>query len=59
MLDKDYSMGGVLVIGDDNASNIKSSMKNQSCNTEKFHAYLAFLIEFGYDGHPAVNKCFQ
>ena len=42
-------MGGVLVLGDDDLSTIKSSMKNWSWNIEKCHAYLASLIEFGYD----------
>ena len=50
-------MGGFLVLGDDDVSNIKSSTKNQPQNIEKFHAYLAYLIEFGYDLaiQPSMN----
>ncbi len=57
MLDKDSRMGGALVLGDEHVSNIKSSMKNQPCNIEKFHAYLAYLIELGYylAFQPSIN----
>ena len=58
-------MGGVPVLGDDDVSNIKSSMKNQSWRIEKFHAYLAYLIEFSYDlaiqlsMNVSSNPCFE
>lgn len=49
VLEKDYSMGWVLVLGNNNATNVKSSLKNQTQNIENFHAYLAYLTEFSYD----------
>ncbi len=50
-------MGGILVLGDDDVSNFNSSMKNQPWNIEKFHAYLAYLFEFGFDLaiQPSMN----
>ena len=51
-------MGEVLVLGDDDVSNIKSSMKNQPQNIEKFHAYIAYLIEFVNDLTIQPSKCF-
>ena len=48
MLDNDYSIGGVLVLSDDDASKIKSSMKNQPRNIGNLYAYLSNGIEFGY-----------
>ncbi len=47
MLDKDYSIAKLLVTGHEDVLNIKSSMKNQSHDIEKFLSYLAYLIEFG------------
>ncbi len=47
MLDKDYSIAKLLVTGHEDVLSIKSSMKNQSHDIEKFLSYLAYLIEFG------------
>ena len=57
MLDNAYIMRGVLVLGDDDASNNKSSMKNQPSNIENLYAYLPDVIEFGYDLaiQPSMN----
>ena len=47
--DKSYDEGGILVMNDNEKQQIKSSMKQTKNVIAKFHAYLAYLMEFGYD----------
>jgi hypothetical protein len=54
---KNYHNGGILVIDDNNINCIKSSMPRIPVELHKFHTYLAYLMEFGYDLsiRPSVN----
>jgi hypothetical protein len=56
-LDKSNCNEGVLIMSNADAENIKKSISNQPCIIEKFHAYLAYLMELGYDLsiQPSVN----
>ena len=44
---KTYNGGGILVI--DDAAQIKSSLRQITSDLKKFHSYLAYLMELGYD----------
>ena len=45
------------MLNNDAISYIQPSMKQQPCHLLKFHAYLAYLFELGYDVaiHPSMN----
>jgi hypothetical protein len=46
---KTYNGGGILIIDDDDAAQIKSSLRRITSDLKKFHSYLAYLMELGYD----------
>ncbi len=56
-VDKGHNNGGILMLNNDDIKNIQSSMKQQPRHLLKFHAYLAYLFELGYDVaiQPSMN----
>jgi hypothetical protein len=56
-LSKNYHSGGILVMDNDDINRIKSSIARIPVELHKFHTYLAYLMEFGYDLsiRPSVN----
>ena len=38
-----------MIMNETDISNIESSMKQCHRNIQKYHAYLSYLMEFGYD----------
>ena len=54
---KNCHNGGILVMDNDDINRIKSSMPRIPVELHKFHTYLAYLMEFGYDLaiRPSVN----
>ena len=48
-LDKCFKDGGVMIMNDSEKTNIESRMKNESNSLKKYHAFLSYLMEFGYD----------
>lgn len=49
LLDKCYQNGGFMIMNELDKDRIKSSMKHVPRNLTKFHEYLSYLIELGYD----------
>ncbi len=56
-VDKGHNNGGVLVLSNKDIKCIQSSMKQQPRHLLKFHAYIAYLFELGYDVviQPSMN----
>lgn len=48
-LDKCFNNGGVLIMNEVDKRNIESRMKNETNLLNKYHAFLSYLMEFGYD----------
>lgn len=48
-VDKNYSEGGVLILNEADKEKIRSSMRQNPNILQKFHSFLAYQIEFGYD----------
>jgi hypothetical protein len=48
-IDKSYDEGGVLILNEQDKTNISSSQNNNKDVLNKFHAFLAYEMEFGYD----------
>ena len=48
-VDKDCHEGGVMILSNDDKEKIRSSMKSESNEIIKFHTFLSYLMEFGYD----------
>ena len=48
-LNKCFNEGGVLIMNEADKKNIESRMKNESNSLKKYHAFLSYLMEFGYD----------
>eukprot|EP00956_Cyclotella_meneghiniana_P015940 scaffold24808_cov102-Cyclotella_meneghiniana.AAC.5 len=50
-VNKDFADGGVMILSDADKVNIESSMKSQSQSDTltKYHTFLSYLMEFGYD----------
>jgi hypothetical protein len=55
--DKKYNAGGFLIIDDDDIKQIDSSQKRTQVKLHKYQAYIAYLMEFGYDLaiRPSLN----
>jgi hypothetical protein len=56
-VDKGHNNGGILVLSNNDIKCIQSSMKQQPRHLLKFHAYIAYLFELGYDVaiQPSMN----
>lgn len=56
-LDKGHNNQGILVLNNDDINHIQRSMKQQLNHLLKFHTYLAYLFELGYDVaiQPSMN----
>ena len=52
-MDEDYKDGGLLILSCDDKdqieSSLKSSLKKELTNIEKYQEYIAYLLELGYD----------
>lgn len=55
--DKQHNEGGFLIIDSNDIAQIDSSQKRITVKLHKYHAYIAYLLEFGYDLaiRPSLN----
>jgi hypothetical protein len=49
LVDKNYSEGGVLILNRADKEKIRASMRQNPNVLQKFHSFLAYQVEFGYD----------
>ena len=48
-IDKSYDEGGVLILSKADKTKIKSSIRQNPNSLHKFHAFLCYQMEYGYD----------
>ncbi|KAL7502803.1 hypothetical protein ACHAXN_000711 [Cyclotella atomus] len=49
LIDRSYENGGFMIMNERDVNNIRSSMKHVPRDLTKFHEFLSYLMELGYD----------